>query len=70
MVALDHTNLADLRRMAPREATARLSLLLDHVAGRAGEAVADPYYGDAAAFERAWNDVVAGARGLLARITS
>lgn len=65
IVALDRNNLADLRRMAPRDATARLSLLLDHVEGRAGEAVADPYYGDAAAFEATWAEVTAGARGLI-----
>lgn len=64
IVALDRNNLADLRRLAPDDATARLSLLLDHAPGRAGQAVADPYYGDDAGFDVTWADVIAGARGL------
>ena len=46
IVALDRENLADLRRMQPGGTKARLSLLLDHVPGREGEAVADPYHGE------------------------
>lgn len=42
LVAMDHDNLANLRRLAPPDATAELSLLLDHVEGRAGQALADP----------------------------
>ena len=64
IVALDAQNLADLRALQPAGSTARLSLLLDHVDGRAGEAVADPYYGDDAAFDVAWADAAAGAGGL------
>ena len=44
--ALDQANLAGLQRIAPKGHTAHLSLLLDLVPGRAGQAVADPYYGD------------------------
>ena len=65
IVALDHRNLDDLRRLRPADATARLSLLLDHVSGRAGEAVADPYFGGPEGFAETWADVTAGARGLL-----
>jgi protein-tyrosine phosphatase len=68
IVALDPENFRDLRRMQPAGARAALSLLLDHVPGREGSAVADPYYGDASGFEQAWSDVAAGARGLAARI--
>ncbi len=68
IVALDAKNLADLQAMQPADSKAALSLLLDHVAGREGEAVADPYYGDESGFEITWADVTAGARGLLARI--
>jgi len=64
IVALDTDNLARLEEMRPAGATAELSLLLDHVPGRAGEAVADPYYGDAAGFQETWNDVEAGAKAL------
>ena len=65
MVALDHDNLANLRRRAPSDATARLSLLLDHVPGREGRAVADPWFGDEAGFDATWADVRAGARALV-----
>ncbi len=68
IVALDAKNLADLKAMVPEGAHARLALLLDFVPGREGEAVADPYYGDAAAFDAAWDDVSAGARGLVAAL--
>lgn len=69
IVALDAQNLADLEAMRPADATAELTLLLDH-AGRAGEAVADPYYGDEAGFSVTWSDVSAGAKGLAERIAA
>ncbi|GBQ52527.1 low molecular weight protein-tyrosine-phosphatase [Komagataeibacter sucrofermentans] len=65
IIALDHANLAHLRAMQPQGARAALSLLLDHVPGRQGEAVADPYYGDASGFETTWRDVSAGAEALV-----
>jgi len=64
IVALDQKNLADLIRMRPPDGTAAVSLLLDHVEGRSGQAVADPYYGHDTHFDQAWADVVAGAEGL------
>jgi protein-tyrosine phosphatase len=68
IVALDRQNLADLAAMRPPDATASLSLLLDHVPGREGQPVADPYHGDAADFAATWADVVAGAEGLAGRL--
>ncbi|AYV45150.1 phosphotyrosine protein phosphatase [Caulobacter flavus] len=68
VVALDLDNLRNLKRLAPAGGRARLSLLLDHVEGRAGQAVADPYYGDDGGFEISWADAVAGARGLAAKL--
>lgn len=64
VIALDHENLANLRALAPADATAQLSLLLDWVPGRAGQAVADPWFGDDAGFETTWADVSAAARAL------
>ena len=64
IVALDGDNLKALEAMRPDGARARLSLLLDHVRGRTGEAVADPYYGGEARFDEAWRDVSLGARAL------
>lgn len=68
VVALDGDNLAVLRRLRPKEGAA-LSLLLDHVPGRRGKAVADPYYGADAGFETTWADVTLGARHLLRALT-
>ena len=68
IVALDAANLEDLARMRPGEGKAELSLLLDHVEGREGEAVADPYYGDETHFEETWKDVTAGARALARKL--
>lgn len=64
IVALDTENRAVLENLKPANAPARISLLLDHVAGREGEPVADPYYGDAAGFETTWQDVSLGAQAL------
>ena len=66
IVAMDADNLADLQAMSPPGATARLSLLLDHVEGRAGESVADPYFGGDEGFVATWADVTAGVAALLA----
>jgi protein-tyrosine phosphatase len=70
IVALDHRNLQSLERMRPAGSPARLGLLLDHVPGRAGEAVADPYYGGADGFETTWAEVSAGAEGLVRALRS
>ena len=55
--ALDPQNLADLRRIAPKNARARLRLLLDAVPGWEGRAVDDPYYGGPEGFDRTWDAV-------------
>jgi len=68
IIALDGENLMDLRALRPAGGRARLSLLLDHVPGRAGEAVADPYYGDDGDFDITWRDVTAGARALAEKL--
>jgi protein-tyrosine phosphatase len=68
IVALDAKVLGDLRRMRPRGSRGQLSLLLDHVEGREGEPVADPYYGPAKLFDVTWAYVTAGAAGLARRI--
>lgn len=65
MVALDEENFRDLEAVRPAGATARLSLLFDHVPGREGQGVADPYYGGPEGFERTWEEVTLGAMALL-----
>jgi protein-tyrosine phosphatase len=66
--ALDGDNLADLRGIAPNDASAELAPLLDLVPGRVGEGVIDPYYGERDGFEATWQDVSAAARALVARL--
>lgn len=68
IVALDAQNLADLEAMRPADGKAELSLLLDHVEGREGEAVPDPYHGEDERFDVTWRDVTDGAKGLARRL--
>jgi protein-tyrosine phosphatase len=68
--ALDSSNLTDIRRSAPGNATAEIALLMDVVEGREGQAVADPYYGDQEHFEVTWTDVSAAAEALVAKFLS
>ena len=65
IVALDRSNLRNLREIEPYDATARLCLLLDFVPGRTSQSVADPYTGDLEDFAVTWAEVRAGAEGLL-----
>ena len=68
ILALDADNLADLHALRPADSRASLSLLLDHVPGREGAAVADPYYGGDAEFDITWRDVAEAARALADRL--
>jgi protein-tyrosine phosphatase len=68
VIALDHDNLTNLRRIQPVDGVAELSLLLDHVPGREGQAVTDPYFGDDAGFEVTWAEVTAAAEQLAGRL--
>lgn len=67
ILAMDHDNLAGLKAIAPPDARAELCLALDLVAGREGEPVADPYYGDADGFGVTWADAQAIADAVLQR---
>lgn len=69
ILAADADNLATLRARAPGDARATLALMFDMVPGRAGEALADPWYGDARDFERCWRDVTAVAEALVQRLS-
>jgi protein-tyrosine phosphatase len=65
MLAMDEDNLRHLESLRPQRANATLGLLMDHAGGAPGAAVPDPYYGDAAGFERVLDDVEAACEGLL-----
>ena len=64
ILALDQSNLEDLHSIAPANAAAHLSLLLDHVERMEGQSVADPYFGDASGFEETWRQVTLAAQAL------
>ncbi|MEP3226006.1 MAG: low molecular weight protein-tyrosine-phosphatase [Parasphingorhabdus sp.] len=68
IIALDNDNLSHLKSMEPSDGTAVLSLFLNHLDGRTGEDVADPYYETDDAFDTTWADVAAGAKALAARL--
>lgn len=70
IVAMDAENLAHVQGLLPVGARARLSLMLDHVPGREGQPVTDPYFGDSAGFEATWQDVVQGVGALLDRLAA
>ncbi|PAL21729.1 low molecular weight protein-tyrosine-phosphatase [Sphingopyxis sp. GW247-27LB] len=70
ILAADDQNLCDARAIEPPAATARLMLMLDLVPGRAGESVADPYYGDDGGFAATWADVSAVAAALVSAFAS
>jgi len=68
LLAMDRANLADLRRIAPREHLDKAQLFLDFSRGYRGHEVPDPYYGGAQGFERVLDMLEDGARGLLAEV--
>lgn len=70
IIALDDQNFADLAAIAPTGARANLSLLLDHVEGMEGQAVADPYFGDSDGFTETWRQVTLAAQALGVKLSS
>ena len=66
ILALYTQNLADLQAICPPDATARLGLLRDAVAGPRGRSVADPYYGGPRDFAQSWEQVREAAAALVA----
>ena len=70
IMAMDTQNLADISARAPADATANIALLLDHVPGREGASIADPYYGGEENFADTWEDAVAGAKALVSKLSS
>ncbi|MGH8293711.1 MAG: low molecular weight protein-tyrosine-phosphatase [Gammaproteobacteria bacterium] len=68
ILAMDRTNLAELRAIQPRAARAELNLLLAYAADSPLDEVPDPYSGGADGFVRVLDLVELGAAGLLAHI--
>ncbi len=65
IVAMDRENLRDLKGLRPAQGTAALLLMLDHLPGREGTGVTDPYYGGDDGFEAVWQDIAGAVEGLL-----
>lgn len=66
IVAMDHANLADLRRLAPSEAAAdKVHLFRDFDPDSVGEEVPDPYYGTEADYRNMIEVILPAARGLV-----
>lgn len=65
VLVMDHSNLANALAIVPDDAISQPQLLLDLVPGRAGAAVADPYYGGEEHFEDTWADVSQAAAALV-----
>jgi len=70
IVAMDGENFQDLKDMRPSRSKADLSLLLDHVPGRAGQGVTDPYFGGEDGFAVVWRDIGEGVDRLLSAIVN
>ncbi|WP_435417785.1 low molecular weight protein-tyrosine-phosphatase [Parerythrobacter aurantius] len=70
ILALDHSNLANIRRIAPDGHSAHVALVMDMVPVREGAAVADPYYEGEEQFEYTWEDVWRAAQALVTRLSA
>ena len=66
LIGMDRANIRNMTRICGGDPEGKIHLLPEY-ADRPGQEISDPWYtGD---FEAAWRDVLAGCRGLLARLT-
>ena len=65
ILAMDQSNLNDLRRICPNEGSHKLRLFLEFASEVDTREVPDPYYGNVQGFERVLSLCEAGARGLV-----
>lgn len=68
ILAMDDTNLNELRRLCPVEHQHKLHLFLEFAECVGGHEIPDPYYGNVEGFERVLDLCEAGARGLANRL--
>jgi len=68
IVAMDRDNRAVLEAQCPRHHRTKISLLLQYAGQSPVDEVPDPYYGGPSGFERVFDLVEEGARGLLREI--
>ena len=67
ILAMDQSNLNDLRRICPNDHTHKLRLFLEFAQSVDAREIPDPYYGNVQGFERVLDLCEAGARGLVAQ---
>ena len=68
ILAMDDTNLANLRRLAPADFSGHLGLFLEFSSQSEYREVPDPYYGEGEGFTLVLDLVEDGAEGLLAKL--
>ena len=68
VLAMDHSNYADIQLLKQGETRAQISLFLDYAQHHDDNEVPDPYYGGANGFERVLDMVEDASRGLLEHI--
>jgi protein-tyrosine phosphatase len=68
LLVMDRTNLAELKRVAPAEARAKIRPFLDFAPNAGTKDVPDPFYGGTEGFDHALDLIEAAARGLLAEL--
>ena len=66
ILAMDQSNLNDLRKICPNEHSHKLRLFLEFAGSLENRDIPDPYYGNAEGFEQVLNLCEAGAHGLVA----
>lgn len=69
MIAMDRSNLADIKARCPSASKARICLFLDYATRSEVDEVPDPYYGGEDGFEQVLDLVEQASHGLLAEIT-
>lgn len=69
LLAMDRTNLSNMRALAPEPHACKLRLFLDDAPELGLAEVPDPYYGGDDGFEEVLDLVEAGSRALLARLS-
>ena len=70
VLAMDASNLSNLRKVCPPIRTQKLALFLDHAPATGRREVPDPYTGGPEAFEEVLDLVEAASRGLISSLRS
>ena len=68
VIAMDRSNLENLKQLKSSEQAAKLHLFMEFAKGRDNEEVPDPYYGGGNGFEDVFNMVKDASEGLLQHI--